>query len=132
MMQVACYGRLVSDPRSITTKSGKPMTVGRLVANLQTRNADGEAGFFLGIVAFGGLAERLAGLQKGAMVSVIGRCQLNRWESDQGPREELQVVVDEIVSARTVRPGTKPNAGATSRPAKAAPEPLPFDDPLPF
>ena len=129
-MVISCYGRLVNDPRPIETRTGKPMTVARLVVNLPTRAADQEAGFFLGIVAFGAQADRLAALAKGAMCSVIGRGQLNRWQSDQGEREELQLVADEIVTAKSVRPAAGRKAANPKR--QAEPEAVPFDDEIQF
>jgi single-strand DNA-binding protein len=127
MLQMSCYGRLVGDPRPIETRSGKPMTVARLAVAVPSRDEDGT--FFLGLVAFGSQAERLAALAKGTMLSAIGRAQLSRWTSDQGEREELQLVVDELITAKSVRPGQP------RKPAKPAPrhtEAAPFNDDLRF
>jgi single-strand DNA-binding protein len=133
MMTISAYGRLVSDPRPIETRSGKLMCVARLMVNLPTRGEE-DGAYFLGLVAFGAQAERLGALAKGGMVSVIGRAQLNRWESDQGPREELQVLADEVVTAKTVRPsgGRRQDAKAPARAAARADPPLPFNDEMTF
>ena len=46
---VSAYGRLTGDPRAIETRTGNPMTVGRLAVSLPCREngEDGEAAVFL-------------------------------------------------------------------------------------
>ena len=46
---VSVYGRLTGDPRAIETRTGNPMTVGRLAVSLPCRDhgEDGEATAFL-------------------------------------------------------------------------------------
>ena len=50
---VSAYGRLTGDPRAIETRTGNPMTVGRLAVSLPCREngEDGEAAAFFGLVA---------------------------------------------------------------------------------
>ena len=45
---VSVYGRLTGDPRAIETRTGNPMTVGRLAVSLPCREngEDGEASAF--------------------------------------------------------------------------------------
>ena len=64
---VSVYGRLTGDPRAIETRTGNPMTVGRLAVSLPCREngEDGEAAAYFGLVAFGELAESLARHLKG-------------------------------------------------------------------
>lgn len=100
---MAAYGRLGADPRAVETRSGKPMTVATLAVDLG--EADGPP-LWLGIVAFGRLADELQRHHKGDLVSVSGRLQVRHWTDTAGTaREQLQVVADALVSARTVRPG---------------------------
>ena len=134
MMQVAAHGRLGQDPRIIDTKSGNAMTVCSLAVTLPTRDEDDATQWF-DIVAFGRVAELLAKQQKGELVSVSGRVQMNRYQPSGGEtRETLQIIVDSIVSARSVRPGgrSRTRAGKDSAAASAEHDDgAPFDDALP-
>ena len=127
---VSVYGRLTGDPRAIETRTGNPMTVGRLAVSLPCREngEDGEASAFFGLVAFGELAESLARHLKGDMVGAFGRVKINRFTNRDGEaREELSIMADGLVSARTVRPGggRKKKAAAAPR----TPDPLLFPEP---
>ena len=127
---VSVYGRLTGDPRAIETRTGNPMTVGRLAVSLPCREngEDGEATAFFGLVAFGELAESLARHLKGDMVGAFGRVKINRYTNrDSEAREELSIMADGLVSARTVRPG----GGRKRKPAAAprTPDPLLFAEP---
>jgi single-strand DNA-binding protein len=80
---------------------------------------------WVGVVAFGRCAEDLLRHDKGELVSVSGRVQVNRWAGSDGEeREQLQVVADSIVSARTVRPAGR--SKATQVPNEEVPGELPF------
>ena len=129
MMQLAAYGRLGADPKSIQTKTGKAMTAASLAVELSDR--DGEAQTeWLGIIAFGRVAETLLRHAKGDLVSVAGRVQLNAFNTKGGEsRRELQVIADSVISAKSVRPGggkKKP-----SGPPKETHE-IEFNDDIPF
>jgi single-strand DNA-binding protein len=143
VMQISAHGRIGSDPKPIATSSGKPMAVASIAVSI--RCGEGEETQWLGLVAFGAQAELLLELEKGDMVAVMGRAQLNRWRDKQGQdREGLQVVVDHLISAKLARP--KPGSTrVTSSPAATprhrpyaddyraqAPGDLPFDDELNF
>lgn len=119
---VSLYGRLGQDPRSITTTSGKPMAVGSVAVEVATRG--GTTTEWFDLVAFGDHADRLLRHQAGDMVAAVGRLQRHTWADREGnPRQQWQVVVDSLVSARTVRPGGK------RKPPPAKPD---FDDELTF
>ena len=97
---VSVYGRLTGDPRAIETRTGNPMTVGRLAVSLPCREngEDGEAAAFFGLVAFGELAESLARHLKGDMVGAFGRVKINRYTNRDGEaREEIQIMTDGLV-----------------------------------
>ena len=122
---VSVYGRLTGDPRAIETRTGNPMTVGRLAVSLPCREngEDGEATAFFGLVAFGELAESLARHLKGDMVGAFGRVKIKRYTNRDGEaREELEIMIDSLVSARTVRPGGGRKKKATAAPH--TPDPL--------
>ena len=57
---------------------------------------------WLGLVAFGALSDRLLEQRKGEALTVYGRLQVSRWESAGEAREQLQVVIETLLSARTV------------------------------
>lgn len=120
MIQIAVYGRLGDDPKAISTRTGKPMSVGSLACD---PGDDVDGPLWVGIVAFGRQAEALSKHHKGDLLSVSGRLQRHQWEQNGERREQLQAVADSIVSARTVRPGGR----------KKAPEPPTAfeDDPMP-
>jgi single-strand DNA-binding protein len=123
MMQASAYGRLGSAPRAIETRSGKPMTVTTLAVD--AGDDDGPP-LWLGIVAFGRLAEQLQRHAKGDPVSVSGRMEVRRWTDTSGAEhEQLQVVADALVSARSVRPG-----GSRKQSTAPADDGVPFDDDL--
>lgn len=81
----------------------------RLVVSLSCNAADnGEATFWLGVIAFGKQDDALAKHQKGDLVSVAGNMQVNQWTGqDGGTQQGYQVLADSVISARTVRPGGK-------------------------
>ena len=127
---VSVYGRLTGDPRAIETRTGNPMTVGRLAVSLPCREngEDGEAAAYFGLVAFGELAESLARHLKGDTVGAFGRVKINRYTNRDGEaREEMQIMTDGLVSARTTRPGGGRKKQSTAAPR--TPDPLLFAEP---
>ena len=107
--QLACYGRRGREPRTPETRTGKPMTTASpgVYAKARERGADNaEATSWLGVVAFGRVAEGLACRRSGVQVSASGRLQLSRYKATDGTaREGWQCVADAMVSARSARPG---------------------------
>ena len=58
--QISAYGRLVADPNTRTTGKGTNMAMARLAVSLPCNAAeDGQATFWLGVVAFGKQADAL-------------------------------------------------------------------------
>ncbi|MDU6441027.1 MAG: single-stranded DNA-binding protein [Pantoea sp.] len=110
--QISAYGRLAADPQTRTTSGGKAMAMARLAVALPCHTAqNGEATYWLAVIAFGTQAETLARHQKGDMLSVAGNLQLNQWTAQDGAqKEQPQVIADSIVSARTSRPGGRKQA----------------------
>jgi single-strand DNA-binding protein len=104
-MQLACYGRLGGTPKEIQTSTGTVMAIASMAVVLADRHGE-EHKQWLGVVAFGRTAEALLKHDTGDMVSVAGAGAVQRLhdERGRGPREQLQVVADSLVSARTVRP----------------------------
>ena len=139
MIRAAAHGRLASDPRAIPTKTGTVMTVATLAVDLgEARDGEDSGPLWLGIIAFGRQAEELARACKGEPISATGRVKRNTW-TDRATgevREQLQIVADVILSARSARPSggrkrktsDQPAARQTAAPA-AGPE---FSDAIPF
>jgi single stranded DNA-binding protein len=139
MMLASVYGRLGQDPRSIETKSGKPMCVSSMAVELQDRQGEATTQW-VGIVAFARQADTLAKHSKGDLLAVSGRVQTNTWTNSEGQAQtQLQIVADSIISARAARPGGRRassvgdpgDAGGTSTPSGVQP-PADFDDSVPF
>ena len=128
MMHASAYGRLGQDPRSHETKTGKTMATCTLAVDIAREEDTGP--LWLGIVAFGGKATDLMRHGKGELISVSGRVQRNTYTTRDGQaREQLQIVVDVIVSARTVRPGKARKPKPKSEEHAATDE---FNDEIPF
>lgn len=105
--QLSAYGRLVAEPTSRITKNDNQMVVARLAVSLPCHSAEeGQATFWLSVVAFGKQAEFLMRHEKGELISVAGTMQINQWQGKDGtPQTGYQIVADSVISARTVRPG---------------------------
>ncbi len=98
------------------------MAMARLAVSLPCNAAaDGQATFWLGVIAFGKQADALAKHQKGDLVSVVGNMQINQWTGqDGGTQQGYQVLADSVISARTARPRRQTGAaGASNRRATA-------------
>ncbi len=62
---------------------------------------------WVGIVAFGRVADDLLRHAKGDLISASGRVQRNSWTTQAGEkREQLQIVANSVISSRTVRPSS--------------------------
>lgn len=121
---LSAYGRLGQAPRQITTRTGKSMAACTMAVDVAGYD---DPPLWLGLIAFGRLADELLRHAKGDLLSASGRLQRNTWtDSDGAAREQLQLVADTIVSARTVRPGGRKRA-TSETPASDVP-----DDPVPF
>lgn len=102
--QLAAYGRLGSDPVERTSQAGRAWATCTIAVAMQ--GEDDTPPLWLGIVAFGRAAEALCRHAKGDLLSVSGQMKLNRWRDSAGnDREQLQVIADSVVSAKSVRPG---------------------------
>lgn len=87
--QISAYGRLVADPETRTTGKGTSMAMARLAVSLPCNAAaDGQATFWLGVIAFGKQADALAKHQKGDLVSVVGNMQINQWTGEDGGTQQ--------------------------------------------
>lgn len=139
MMLVSAYGRLGQDPRSIETKSGKPMCVTSMAVELQDKDGESHTQW-LNVVGFGKSADLLSKQKKGDLASISGRCQINRWTNGDGQeQEQLSVIVDSIISSRVVRPSGKSGQAVSQTDIdngladkNHGTDGIPFDDEIPF
>ena len=107
-MQLSAHGRLARDPKPVNTHSGKPMTTASLAVSLDLRenNETTDGVMWLQVIAFGKLAEILERHQQGELINVAGNTQLSRYTTnDDEVRENVTVIIDSLLSARTTRPG---------------------------
>ena len=138
-MHASIHGRLGRDPREIQTQSGTAMTTASIAVSVPASKADVEpTTLWFNIVAFGKLAELLLRHQQGEMLNVAGTVQVSRWTDQNGEtREQLQIIADSIISARSTRPAGNRhrNSGDTQQRRDAsqrAQAPADFDDDLNF
>lgn len=133
MIQASLYGRAIRI-KQIATKTGKSMTVASCAVSLECRGSDEPETEWIGLCAFGKQAEALAALPDNSMLSAIGKLQVNKYTAANGEeRRGLQMIVDQIVTARSVRPGGK--AGHKPGPmeyAQAGGAAGDFNDEIPF
>jgi single stranded DNA-binding protein len=141
------YGRLAFDPAPRTTRSGAAMTTARLAVDVTPKNAQEQQTWWVDLLAFGGHAEALGALPKGAMVSAMGRLSRGSYTAKNGEtREQWTLVADSLLSAETPRPKAGTKANGQEPPARQdraqqasmdfqrpeIPDPPPFDDDIPF
>ena len=105
-MQASIHGRLGRDPKEIQTQSGTAMTTASIAVTIPASKADAKpTTLWFNIVTFGKLAELLLRHQSGEMLNVAGTVQVSRWADQSGEtREQLQIIADSIISARSTRP----------------------------
>jgi single-strand DNA-binding protein len=104
--QIALLGRLGGDPERRTAASGTDWWSASIAADLNDSRTEDGAPTWMKIVAFGRLAETICRHSKGDLVAICGRLQMSRWKTAEGvDPEQLQILVDSIVSAKSVRPG---------------------------
>ncbi len=141
-MHATVYGRCAFDPRQHTTRANKPMTTCRLAVDATGHNADEQQTLWFDVLAFGRNAESLADVSKGQMVSAMGKVTRSVYTAKTGEeREQLTLLADAIVTARSGRPGGRrqsnqsnngPNESANYGASGRMQEPPPFDDEMVF
>jgi single-strand DNA-binding protein len=126
MMQAAAYGRLGQEPKNIQTQSGKTMAAASIAVSIGEHD---EPPQWMGILAFGRVADDLLRHQKGDLLSVSGRVQRSKWTTSSGEqREQLQIVADSIVSSRSARPSGGRRQSDDSRQQQSRPDDRRDDD----
>ena len=121
-MSLFCSGELIRDPERKTSTKGTGYVTALLKAGEELLN----------LTAFDtGIADRLAGLRKGAALACSGRLSARPYADKDGTlRAGLSVVVSELMPASLppTKAAPKPRGDRSRRPAGAGAD---FDDALP-
>ena len=113
MIYASIHGRLGTDPAVSTTKNDKPMTRVSVAVDVTPYNADDPESLWVGLLAFGQVAEDLQRAAKGEMVSAQGRMTRGRYIAKDGSeRESWTMIADSVVTARSARPSGKKRSAA--------------------
>ena len=121
-MHCFCSGELIRDPERKRSSKGTEYTAGLMKSGEELVN----------LTAFDtGIADRLAGLRKGAALACSGRLSARPYADKDGTlRAGLSVVVSELMPASLppTKAAPKPRGDRSRRPAGAGAD---FDDALP-
>jgi single-strand DNA-binding protein len=111
---ISLIGNLTRDPELRTTPSGSSVSDLRLAINRPKKNGEDQGADYVDVVCWGTTAENCAKyLAKGRPIAVSGRLRHSEWESDNGRRQKLEVVADQIdfLNANTANaPDSEPAA----------------------
>ena len=142
MITASIYGRLGRDPQQRQTKTGNAMATCSIAVDATPGNAEEQETVWFNILSFGRAADVLAKHSKGDLVSIVGNVTQSRWTTADGEeRTNLTIIADQVMSARTVRPGggrkanSKPPVHHKPGPteyALAGGAAVDFDDDIPF
>lgn len=119
-------GNLGQEPKSVQTKTGKPMATFTVAVTTSVKDADGNWSNqtqWVGCTTFGGFAERaLEVLHKGTMVLVKGEPAVRQFTKKDGTNAAmLEVVVSDFVvlSSPKREAGDEPQQARPARQAQA-------------
>lgn len=98
---VTLSGNVVRDAEIRSTQSGVSVMNFSLAVNERAKNQHtGEwedRPSFFDCVMFGNRADKMAGMiSKGTKIAVLGRLRQSSWETEQGRRSKVEVVVDGV------------------------------------
>ena len=108
MIYASIHGRLGSDPVASTTKADKAMARVSVAVDVTPYNAVDPESLWVGLLAFGQIAEDLQRAGKGEMVTAQGRMTRGHYIAKDGSqRESWTMIADSVVTARSARPSGK-------------------------
>ena len=113
-MHVAASGRLISEPKSIETKSGLPMATAMMAIKVEKRGADDVPDPVVSLTCFGEHAERLLAVKKFDTIAVSGSWQSQLWNDET----RHSIVVDSVSSARAAADQARRRHAAASMKGK--------------
>ena len=131
MIRASIYGRLGGDPVERETRNSKAMATASLAVNVSRAGADEDTAWF-SLAAFGKTGEALLRHCKGDLLAAMGTITRRKYTDRSGvDREGWALTCEQIVSARTVRPGgTRKPKDTTDNQRPAVDSTL--DDEIPF
>ncbi len=131
MIRGSIYGRLGGDPVERETRNGTAMVTASLAVNVARANADEDTAWF-SLAAFGKTGEALLRHHKGDLLAAMGTLTRRKYTDRSGvDREGWALTCEQIVSARTVRPGGTRKPKDTTDNQRPAVDPT-LDDEIPF
>jgi single-strand DNA-binding protein len=100
-------GRLTATPELRSTDSGSVVTLRVAVQRRRGKNGEDRGADFIDVTAFGSQAENCAQyLTKGRRVGITGRLHHSEWDTDNGHRQKLEVIADNVEFLDTPRGDT--------------------------
>ena len=131
MIKASAYGRLGGDPVNRETRNGNAMATASLAVNVARASADEDTAW-ISLAAFGKTGEALLRHQKGDLLAAIGPLTRQKYTDRGGvEREGWSLTCEQIVSARTARPGGVRKRKDTADDQRPAGDPT-LDDEIPF
>ncbi len=129
MIRASAYGRLGGDPVQRETRNA--MVTASLAVNVARTNADEITSWF-SLAAFGKTGEALLRHHKGDLLAAMGTLTRRQYTDRNGvDREGWALTCEQIVSARTVRPGGARKQKDSTDDQRPAVDPT-LDDEIPF
>ena len=133
-------GHLGADPEIRYTKAGKPVASFRVAVSDKRKDTGEEETEWLKCSAFGAMAEQIAALKKGALVTCLsGKIKTEKWQNSEGQDVyTTKVLCWLVIGGKWVKAeGGAPQFEAREQPRqdpqKAKPaEPDDFGDEIPF
>ena len=130
-MRASAYGRLGGDPIERETRNGNAMATASLAVNVARANADEDTAWF-SLAAFGKIGEALLRHHKGDLLAAMGPLTRRKYTDRNGDdREGWALTCEQIVSARTIRPGGTRKPKDTTDDQRPAVDST-LDDEIPF
>ncbi len=131
MIRASIYGRLGGDPVERETRNGNAMATASLAVNVARANDNEDTAWF-SLAAFGKTGEALLRHHKGDLLAAMGTLTRRKYTDRNGvDREDWALTCEQIVSARTVRPGGARKREKSTDDQRPAGDPT-LDDEIPF
>ena len=131
MTRASIYGRLGGDPVHREMRNDNAMATASLAVNVARASADEDTAWF-SLAAFGKTAESLLRHHKGDLLAAMGTLTRRRYTDRNGvDRKGWSLTCEQIVSARTVRPGGTRKRKDSTDDQQPAVHPT-LDDEIPF
>ncbi len=121
--RVILIGRLVANPESRNTTTGKNLTEFRIAVDKRFKQDDGATADFFRVKAWGSTADFVnTYLSKGRLVSVDGRIEHRQWtDKDGNKRETYEIVAENVQGLDKPRDGEGGGGGYRSTPQRDEP-----------